>query len=431
MNSKFPFPWPKTQSLITGVSPGVSPGERAAFDIICKLIAENPNGYVSEKLDGCNFCVSSRHYVASRNVIVARTKSDLKSTFFNKLILDGFIPVLDQVNSLNSMLASELSIDPQNLETLVYGELMLKGTADCVHDIYNYRSRNIKAGKFYAFGIGIVFHDLADPTAENEKVKQLFETYNIKHLVSEKLLTRKQAREQKNKNQGSGESVQTKKGYWVIPLNLKVKILLDQFDIVQVPMKKIQDSLFNIITRKQIGISLKLRKVEGYIINTPNLLLKLKYRDSKDDARDALFNRLTTEFPFNDAVHCLKDIYNSAEEFCGLHSASMILFNDWFAKVAAGFDNKNLDLVFRENVAEVGPKMFSDDTKAVLRIFLKRLLAQILKEHLIRTRIDPRLKYDVKTKLDKKFLHLISETNFRMEREKGKDETGSRLVTFV
>jgi len=405
MNSKLQYPWPKTQGFISG--------DLTTVDKIKKLIYENPDCFLSEKLDGCNFCVSSEGYVASRNVVVAKNAEELKSAFFNKVSLSAFIPLLAQVKLLNVDLANKLELSPAenniHLETLLYGELILKGTSQSTHDVYQYEARNIKPGKFYVFGIGLVLHPstnmlmMAADEMElmkkaKDKVHKFFEGSNYSL----------------NRSVGFKKEERGEKKYFVVPLNFKVKNdLLDPFNIPTVHMKSKQESLFNILTRKQIKTCLKLRKVEGYIVNTPQMLLKLKYRTSKDERRDEFLDQLSIGFPFNDGVKSLEEIYDSCLEYCPLTSVTANEFKFWYYQVVNDFGLENLKKFMTENIDEVGIRCFSDDTKAIMRIFLKRITLQIGKEHFT-SRLDPHLKADLKAKLEKRFMNLILDEHKRM-----------------
>lgn len=398
--SKFEFPWPKTQALITGDSPP----DFSHFNTVKNLILENPECYISEKLDGCNFCVSSKGYVASRNTIVSHNQSDLKSMVFHKTSLHEFLPILNKVRYLNNELAAKFDMNPNHLETLLYGEFMLAGgTSQSQYDVYDYHSRGFQPGKFYAFGIGLV----TEEERMLDSVKSYFNDCNFTQLDSVVPLTKK------------GEEKEGKK-YIVVPLNAKVKSLMDEFDIEHVPMKKYQDSLFNILTRKQINIALGLRKVEGYVINTPHRLFKLKYRETKDERRNEFFKQLHEAFPFNSAVENLKKIYDSCDDFCPMHSCSLFMFNRWFLKVAHDFNPENLTQLMKENIDEVGCRTFSNDTKAILRIFMKRIILEILKEQEGQgyTKIDPHLKQDLRKKLSKKISNMMVDMDKQTKKDK-------------
>merc|ERR1719234_356048 len=120
---------------------------------------------VSEKYDGSNLAVSSKGVVASRRTIllVQPTLEDLTKFTFQKVSLSKLDGMSDKLSKLNkgvkSLLPDKcLTID----EVLVYGELILRGTANGKEDRFGYRAKGFEQGDLVIFGAGLNFDNNVD-----------------------------------------------------------------------------------------------------------------------------------------------------------------------------------------------------------------------------------------------------------------------------
>ena len=118
--------------------------------------AVNPRVLVSEKYDGSNLAVSSEGVVASRRTVllVRPCREDLINFTFQSAplaTLDGlFERLLELKKGFASLIPSNVSLK----EVLVYGELILKGTATGKEDRYGYRNKGYSLGDLLIFGVG-------------------------------------------------------------------------------------------------------------------------------------------------------------------------------------------------------------------------------------------------------------------------------------
>ena len=120
---------------------------------------------VSEKYDGSNLAVSSKGLVASRRTIllVEPTQQDLIKFTFQQVSLGKLYGTIDKLSKLKKGFVSllpdgRLTID----EVLVYGELILRGTASGKDDRYGYRGKGYSEGDLVIFGVGLTFADNVD-----------------------------------------------------------------------------------------------------------------------------------------------------------------------------------------------------------------------------------------------------------------------------
>jgi len=457
---KFLYPWPKTQAIISGES----------FLLLKQLLEKNPLCLVSEKLDGCNFCVSSDGYTASRHNIVAHKPDDLSLQSFNKTSLENLKHVY--AKGLNETIAAILRLPKENCETLIYGEFMLKGTAQTPYDIFNYREREIRTGEFYAFGIGFVYHQPIGPhqtasttpttttitttttTPEGcegkshvehkhhhwlanieieEKFRRMFERSHVTKCMSIRA-----GKNNKNigtdvKRLGSCVDCITEIPYFVVPIDYMVQNLFYDHCILHVNLRREKIRFFDILSNNHSYInSLEKRTVEGWILNVEGddqgmrQLLKLKYRQSKDERRDIMFEELRAEFPTNEAVVGLERIYNSCDEYCPILTATNNEFGKWYSNVLNFFGLQNLEQIMLENIPVSGSDEFSDDTQAIFRIFYKRIVGEIIQEVAEKNpeskwhRIDPFLKADIKQKLVNKFMRVLGQQDWNLKMKKMK-----------
>jgi len=150
--SEFSRQWPKIQTIFQ--SPNLE-----------TYGSENPTVLVSEKYDGSNLAVSSKGVVASRRTIllVQPTQQDLANFTFQNVSLGKLDGTFDKLSKLKKGFVSllpdvQLAID----EVLVYGELILRGTANGNDDRYGYRDKGFNEGDLVIFGVGLTFDDNVD-----------------------------------------------------------------------------------------------------------------------------------------------------------------------------------------------------------------------------------------------------------------------------
>ena len=126
---------------------------------------ENPTVLVSEKYDGSNLAVSSKGVVASRRTIllVQPTLEDLTKFTFQKVSLaklDGMFDKLSKLKKGDKSLLPDKSLTID--EVLVYGELILRGTANGKEDRFGYRNKSFEQGDLVIFGAGLTFDESVD-----------------------------------------------------------------------------------------------------------------------------------------------------------------------------------------------------------------------------------------------------------------------------
>lgn len=128
-------------------------------------------GFVSEKLDGSNLAVTSRGVVSSRRNILMKepSKADLEKFKFSGVTLSKLVKVPEKLRALEKHFQGLFPF--LDVEVVVYGELIQKGTATCKEDKFNYRPRGIEQGEFHIFGAGVAFDEKLG-SSQIEKAKQ-------------------------------------------------------------------------------------------------------------------------------------------------------------------------------------------------------------------------------------------------------------------
>ncbi|EFX63523.1 hypothetical protein DAPPUDRAFT_119140 [Daphnia pulex] len=243
INEEFKYQWSKTIGFFT----------HGKDHIISELINKNGMYYVSEKLDGSNMAVSTEGYIASRHKIIATTDQVTK---FQSLSLEHVIPLFDAVNELHSQLKT-IFFPHYNFKVIVYGEFMPNGTASSKYDIYNYVERGYQPGRFYAFGIGLVF----DAITENVKA-------DVERIFRQAFLhcsTKQEA-------------------FYLAPIDWFLTGLFYKIGIDCVRLHS-EQPLQNILARSDLMNPFLQRQLEGYIFTSVDGrgMLKLKIAPAKDD----------------------------------------------------------------------------------------------------------------------------------------------------
>ncbi len=239
IGSEHPFPFPKVKGFLS----------ENALDETIEQLSENKVWNLSEKLDGCNVCVSTNGWLASRNKIIddCRNKS-ISRRIWNNAPLKHVPEVYRQALILKSVLA-RLFPQVATLHVMLYGELVLPGVSTSHFDVYNYARRNFEPGQIWVFAIGLVL-----PTDTRLP-------FFLKHGI-------------KTESELGMEHV-------VIPINKCVSNLLDELDIMHIhPVTS--DRLANLLTNGEMIDILMERKKEGLVLsgNNGEGFIKWKYNNA-------------------------------------------------------------------------------------------------------------------------------------------------------
>jgi hypothetical protein len=231
-----PYMWPKIASFLT----------LEAINFITNHLEENKEWNVCEKIDGCNVCVSSEGWIASRNKIIGRIdEPKLKDQYFQKAPLRQLVSLHETVVKLQTHLAQTFFSHEPNFELLLYGELILPGTASTKEDIYKYKEKyHLENGDVCVFAMGIVL--------ENKMTMPFL----FKH----------------------GFYQMQENPFFVVPMNFGISALLREFDIQHLaPLKT--DLLQNLLNNDTLRKNIKKRNIEGYVLtgNTGGGFIKWKY----------------------------------------------------------------------------------------------------------------------------------------------------------
>jgi hypothetical protein len=170
--SEFQHQWPSIPNVIS----------ESSITDICDLLEKDSIVSVTEKLDGCNVSISSQGYVATRRQIICE---DISKTDLNKLKLQGVSlahlkQILFKLKEAQEDIKTKLELS--DFELLIYGELILKGTATSTVDCYSYKTRGIRTGRLHAFGLGFNFNqDLTECEKKTfkEKASELVGRFDI------------------------------------------------------------------------------------------------------------------------------------------------------------------------------------------------------------------------------------------------------------
>lgn len=240
--SEFQHQWPSTPNVIS----------ESSVEDICDLLKENSIVSVTEKLDGCNVSISTQGYIASRRQIICE---DIWKTDLNKLKLQGVsLSHLKQVwfklKEAQEDVKTELELP--SFELLLYGELILKGTATSIADRYLYKSRGIRLGRLYAFGLAFNFdQELTD------QEKKIFKEKTIELVGNFDIATRSPSK------------------FFIVPFNSKLKQFLQDRLIKTVP-HLCDDQVKTVLASKKFSDDLIQKRLEGLILTTADRIFKWK-----------------------------------------------------------------------------------------------------------------------------------------------------------
>ena len=242
LGSSLLYPWPKINGLFS----------TNESELIAEEIKYNNSFYLSEKIDGCNVCVSSNGWVGSRKVIISERKRVSKN-YINKISLKKFESVFEQLDLLKENL-KKLGIDPK--EIILYGEVIMNWTASSSYDVFHYQQKNYLPGDFIIFGIAFIY-DLQN------------ETFTFKRQLKRLLI--------ENMNNCQMENTEdTPDVVFRSFINKDNAYIFNNLDLKLVKFYK-NDNLSNIIQNPDYLKQLKDRSTEGFVLHNENLALKFKY----------------------------------------------------------------------------------------------------------------------------------------------------------
>lgn len=216
--------------------------------------ADQGNGFVAEKLDGSNVAISSNHIISSRRNILMKNPTEQEMMTF-KFSGVTFIKLVGIFHKLRDLVNHFAEIFPfLDIELILYGELVQKGTATCKEDKFRYRQRGIDEGEFYVFGGGIAFEDKLNPS-------QISKALN--HLRSKGFAVTN------NMNEQTGRS------YLILLMNHVFSNLLASYGIQVIKHEEM--SLKQCI--QSYGEKLMENEIEGIVINFGDVIVKWKGLD--------------------------------------------------------------------------------------------------------------------------------------------------------
>ena len=247
--------WPQTQNFIN------------VNNDVAKLLDENPNVFVSEKLDGSNLSISSNGVIASRRKILLRDPSEenLKKTEFMHSTLISVLLIVHAMKALKKEFFGLLCLpNSDNFDVTIFGEWILQGTSHGKEDIFKYKERNIKTGHFYGFGLRL---SLWDQCLDGNTLWKIQNNLRSKGFVMQNSDV---LRKRKN---------ETRKKDIVIFMNKSLKQLFDRHKIATVPVYP--SMKLNEVFQKFCSELLE-QKLEGFIITFPSKGIILKWKGCED-----------------------------------------------------------------------------------------------------------------------------------------------------
>jgi len=224
-------------------------------DNLVNYLSNSTPGVVSEKLDGSNLSVTSNRLICSRRNILLNNPSteQLKKFKFSGVDFSKLVGIFEKVSALKSHIQNYFPF--LEIEAILYGELIQKGTATCKDDKFNYRPRGIDQGEFHIFGCGVAFEENLD-------------SYQI--VTAIKHLSMKGFSAIANKNE------LTEKNHLVLLMNECLAIVLQKLGLENIIEYKI-------MTLKEVVTSFKDKllknEIEGIVVNFGNEILKWKGLD--------------------------------------------------------------------------------------------------------------------------------------------------------
>ena len=252
-----PFCWPKTNGFHT----------HGSLEEMAQHLKENKTWNVTEKLDGSNVCLSTQGWMSSRNKIISKRDSPI--TVFQGVHLNKVEALFTKLDTLKELLRKNV-FHGKEVEVLLYGELILKGTGMAKYDLYHYKKRQMLPGDIYCFGIGLIL-------PEDTKLPLIFNN-GFSH-------------------QGTHEHV------YIIPMSYYLSQLLHQTHIEHTPLLftgklshvfelDLEDKVFQRIVE---GFILSGTQGEGLIkwkyFDHPNSHLKHHFEEMMDLCKDSIASK--------------------------------------------------------------------------------------------------------------------------------------------
>ena len=291
VGSPIPYTWPKITGIMTN----------SKEEEIMNHIKQNQYWTITEKLHGYNCSISSKGWIASRNKIIGlREDLNVSSRKFQGLTLEHMVSMFPKLDKLYEKIQKSF-YPTDKFELVLFGEMMGNGTANSLHDIYNYKQKGYKTGHMYVFGLALIF--------ENENY------YSPKYYFGNVF---------KNEN------------FYIIPLDWYIKPLLTSCNIDSVKLYN-PLQLQQIFTDRKLADQLMNRECEGFILS--NLLgkgiLKWKYPEQKSEFQDQHLEKLNNLASTNREKKCVsvfKAIYDCVDNYItNLDSKSAELYlNQYF-----------------------------------------------------------------------------------------------------
>ena len=358
----FLFKWLKTPNIYS----------TECLPDILKSISTNATWNVSEKLDGCHISLSSKGYVASRNMIYAEEKDILKVKF-EGVGLRNVQPLFEKIRALKQhfQIKHQLNVS----ELLCYGEFILSGTSSSKFDIYDYKHNNVLTGHCYIFSLGFVF-DNENNDENKAKLQQHFS--NVIQMKNDQGTT-----------------------YFLCLINRKNRHFLLDLNISTVPIYA-EETFVKIFTKSKYKLIEKLenRKLEGFILHDDtHQIFKFKYPSDYKCRNSQILKYIKNNFLFDDA----KKIATSLE--------SLFDYNDQYI---THVDFNRIDELF-------GIAMYSKDTlyeniktsnniQFTIHCYANEILEQIY--YAIKNEnkflIDKRVSMKLEDYIEKKLQHFVS-----------------------
>lgn len=387
--SEFKLQWPSTPNVVS----------ESSIEEIQKQLSSNPLVSLTEKIDGSCICLSSTGWIASRRQIIC---DDIERADFKKLKHQGVSLIhLKCVWSLISEAKNEIkeNFGFKDFELLLYGELVLKGTATSIADHFRYKSRGIITGHLHSFGLAFNFEQ--DLSEEEEKIFR----EKTRDLVGDVSIRTKQPSK-----------------FFITLYNRKLDSFLRGRQIRTVPYVG-EDQLRKIFLEESLKRKLTEKEVEGFVITAPNFIAKWKIWDfgDKSSQKSAISLLRAQNLGFD-----VDEVISSLEEVCldtGVSKRDLVKLNTkLFIQLIKSAISKHPSLTdsldslgdeWRDGIAEINKNYLETLTDEISKDLIElgyQLNSDLLKEvngrletfvnDLIKDYITRRIEEEVKSQFD-------------------------------
>jgi len=264
---------------------------------VTQAIVRNYKWNATEKIDGLFVIISSEGWMST----------NYKKYDYNSIPVNyGGATKRDFQNSIDKMKLMRRcfikTYENQNVDFMAYGKIITAGISTSTHDIYDYQKRGFKVGDILFFGIGIVLRGEANTNESYLKMKAVSKNIFLEICVFESPLSDKR--------------------YIIVPINLQVRFLLDDYYLKSVPDFG-YDSLKSLLLNPRVTDLIKDRKVRGIVLSRNGKEMKLNYLPGVNIFLDSYFIQLednlqilgTTTSSWIEVFDCLKKIYKSSNKF--------------------------------------------------------------------------------------------------------------------